>query len=128
MPVSDLSIPEAKKLFDLNVWACLAVTQAFLPLLLKSKGMVVNHTSAASLASIPFQSAYNAFKAAMASFSNMQRLELKPFGIMVVDLKSGFVNSNIYNNIRKKTDILAWWFNLCGSKGRGGEGGSRTQI
>lgn len=102
MPVSDLSIPEAKKLFDLNVWACLAVTQAFLSSLLKSKGMIVNHTSAASLAPIPFQSAYNASKAAMASFSDMQRLELKPFGIRVVDLKSGFVDSNIYINIRKK--------------------------
>ncbi|KAM0253111.1 hypothetical protein ACHAQJ_007387 [Trichoderma viride] len=38
MPVSDLSIPEAKKLFDLNVWSYIAVTQAFLPLLLNSKG------------------------------------------------------------------------------------------
>jgi len=42
MPVSDLSIPEAKRLFDLNVWSHIAVTQAFLPLLLKSKGMIVN--------------------------------------------------------------------------------------
>ncbi|KAK9342489.1 hypothetical protein V1522DRAFT_425026 [Lipomyces starkeyi] len=48
MPVSDLSIAESKKLFDLNVWSYLAVTQAFLPLLLKSKGMIVNHTSVVS--------------------------------------------------------------------------------
>jgi 1-acylglycerone phosphate reductase len=38
MPVSDLSIPEAKMLFDLNVWSYLTVTQAFLPLLLKPEG------------------------------------------------------------------------------------------
>src|ERR1700712_4043024 len=36
MPVTDLAIAEAKKLFDLNVWSYIAVTQAFLPLLLKS--------------------------------------------------------------------------------------------
>lgn len=48
MPVSDVSIAEAKKLFDLNVWSYIAVTQAFLPLLLKSKGMIVNQTSATS--------------------------------------------------------------------------------
>ena len=87
MPVSDLSIPEAKKLFDLNVWSYLAVTQAFLPLLLKSKGMIVNQTSIVSAISIPFQSAYNASKAAMAMFSDSQRLELQPFGITVVDLR-----------------------------------------
>ena len=53
--VSDLSIPEAKKVFDLNVWSYLAVTQAFLPLLLKSKGMIVNQTSVASVVTIPFR-------------------------------------------------------------------------
>lgn len=53
MPVADLSIPEAKKLFDLNVWSYLAVTQAFLPLLLQSKGMIVNQTSGASVVTVP---------------------------------------------------------------------------
>lgn len=101
MPVSDLSIPEAKKLFDLNVWSYLALTQAFLPVLLKSKGIIVNHTSVASLCTVPFQSAYNASKAAMAAFSDSQRLELKPFGIRVVDLKTGIVESNFQKNQRK---------------------------
>ena len=95
MPVSDLSIAEAKKLFDLNVWSYIAVTQAFLPLLIKSKGMIVNHTSVGSLVTLPFQSAYNASKAAMAMFSNTQKLELEPFGITVVDLKTAAVKSNI---------------------------------
>lgn len=46
MPIADISIPEAKKLFDLNVWGNIAMTQAFLPQLLKSsKAIVVNHTS-----------------------------------------------------------------------------------
>jgi 1-acylglycerone phosphate reductase len=97
-PFSDLSIPEAKKLFDLNVWSYLEVAQAFLPLLLKSKGMIVNQTSVASVVTLPFQSAYNASKAAMAMFSDSQRLELKPFGITVVDLKTGNVQSNIIQN------------------------------
>lgn len=96
MPFSDLSIAEGKKLFDLNVWSYLAVTQAFLPLLLKSNGMIVNNTSVAGSMTMPFQSVYNASKAAMATFSDSQRLELAPFGITVVDLKTGVVLSNIY--------------------------------
>ena len=103
MPVSDLSIPEAKKLFDLNVWSYLAVTQAFLPLLLKSKGIIANHTSSASALTLPFQSAYNASKAATAMFSDTQRLELEPFGITVVDIKSGVVKSNIAKNHKERT-------------------------
>ena len=96
MPMSDLSISEAKKLFDLNVWSYLAVTLAFLPLLLKSKGMIVNQTSAAGVAPVPFQSTYNASKAAMSMFSDTQRLELQPLGIRVVDLKTGGVKSNFF--------------------------------
>lgn len=103
MPVSDLSIPEAKKLFDLNVWSYLAVTQAFLPLLLESKGMIVNQTSIASAVTLPFQSAYNASKAAIAMFSDSQRLELAPFGITVVDLKTGTVKSNFIKNYKEAT-------------------------
>lgn len=116
MPLSDLPIAEAKNLFDLNVWACLAVTQAFLPSLMKSKsegegkgkgrGMIVNHASCASLCSVPFQGAYSASKAAMATFSDTQRLELQPFGIRVVDLKTGFVESNFQNNVRGKKASL----------------------
>jgi 1-acylglycerone phosphate reductase len=75
MPISDLSLPEAKKIFDVNVWSQLAVTQALLPLLLKSKGMIVNQTSVVSTTAVPFQSTYNASKAAMAMFSDSMRLE-----------------------------------------------------
>lgn len=105
MPVSDLSIPEAKQLFDLNVWSYLAVTQAFLPLLLKSKGMIVNQTSIASVCTVPFQAAYNASKAAMALFSDSQRLELEPFSIKVVDLKTGAVKSKIFTNHKEATQV-----------------------
>jgi NAD(P)-dependent dehydrogenase (short-subunit alcohol dehydrogenase family) len=101
MPISDLSIPEAKKVFDLNVWSCIAVIQAFLPLLREAKdgAMVVNHTSVGSIAGLPFQAAYNASKAALAMFSDILRLELQAFGIKVVDLKTGGVKSNILANL-----------------------------
>lgn len=98
MPMSDISIPEAKKLFDLNVWSYLAVTQAFLPLLLESKGMIVHHTSVGSVFSMPFQATYNASKAAMAIFADTQRLELAPFGVRVVEMKTGGVLSNFLEN------------------------------
>jgi 1-acylglycerone phosphate reductase len=95
MPFSDLDLAEAKKLFDLNVWSYLAVTQAFLPLIIHSKGLIVNQTSVSSAVTLPFSSAYNASKAAMATFSDTQRMELAVFGVNVVDLKTGAVHSNI---------------------------------
>lgn len=100
MPISDLSMTEAKKIFDLNVWSCISTIQAFLPLLMKADtAMVVNHTSVGSIAGLPFQAAYNASKAALAMFSDILRLELQPFNIKVIDLKTGGVKSNILANL-----------------------------
>ena len=104
MPVADLSIPEAKKLFDLNVWSCIAVTQAFLPLLLVSKGLIANHTSVGSVITIPFQSAYNASKAAMSMFNDTMRLELSPFDVKVVEIKTGGAISKFMDNKLQDTN------------------------
>lgn len=95
--LADASISESKKLFDLNVWSCLATTQAFLPLVLKSPrgGMIVNHTSVASVVCPPFLAVYGASKAALAMLTIALRAELSPFGVKVVDLKSGATKSNI---------------------------------
>lgn len=97
----DTPVAEARKLFDLNVWANLATVQAFLPLLLRSSrgGMIVNHTSLASLATPPFLGLYGASKVAMAKLTANLRTELSPFGVKVVELKSGNVTSNISANL-----------------------------
>lgn len=107
MPIADLDIAEAKKMFDLNVWGNIQLTQTFLPLLLKSpKAMVVNHTSTGADISIPFQSVYNASKAAMSRFSQIMRLELQAFDITVIELKTGGVKTNIMNNLQAKSPTL----------------------
>lgn len=98
MPLSDLDLDEAKKIFDINVWAHVATTQAFLPLLLQSQGMIVNNTSVVGCVASPFQAVYNASKAAMSMLSDCQRLELAPFGVRVIDLKTGAVQSNLMKN------------------------------
>ncbi|KAI0835412.1 NAD(P)-binding protein [Hypoxylon sp. FL0890] len=105
MPVSDINIAEAKRLFDINVWSHIAVTQAFLPLLIKSpKAIIVNHTSAASVVPLPFQATYNASKAALAMLSDHLRLEIEPFGVKVVELKSGVLKSNFMRNAQASNE------------------------
>lgn len=42
MPVLDVDINTAKKMFDVNVFGLLAVTQAFSPLLIAAKGKIIN--------------------------------------------------------------------------------------
>ncbi|KAF2031219.1 putative short-chain dehydrogenases/reductase [Setomelanomma holmii] len=106
MPFLDLNISDARKLFEINVFSYLDVTQAFMPLLMHNKsilpgapkGLLVNQTSISSVLRTPFHSAYSASKAAMAMFSDTQRIELEPFGVRVIDLKTGSVESNFGPN------------------------------
>ncbi len=102
MPVVDVNIAEAKKTFDLNVWSYIAMTQTFLPLLLKSpKGMIVNQTSVGDSCTISFQAIYNASKFAIVMISDTLRLELELFGIKVVDLRTAVVKTNLIKNMRE---------------------------
>lgn len=110
-PFLHLDLKAARNLFEVNVWPYLAVTQAFLPLLMKSaepspKGkhsLIINNTSISSVLRKPYHSAYGASKAAMAAFNDAQRIELSPFGIRVVDLKTGSLSSNFKDN---KTNLF----------------------
>jgi 1-acylglycerone phosphate reductase len=75
MPISDLNINEARKLFDLNVWSYVAMTQTFLPLLIAVKRTAINQTSLTAMGPIPFLGWYNPSKAAVAMLSDTLRLE-----------------------------------------------------
>ena len=47
MPTLDVDIEAAKAMYDINVWGFLRVTQAFVPLLVATKGTLVNISSIA---------------------------------------------------------------------------------
>ncbi|KAI1483953.1 hypothetical protein K445DRAFT_51183 [Daldinia sp. EC12] len=105
MPIVDINIAEAKNLYDLNVWSQIAMIQAFLPLLLKSpNATIVNQTSIGANLAMPFQAVYNSSKAALALLTDSLRLELQPFGIRVVDLRTGVVKTNLIKNVRDNSN------------------------
>ncbi|KAL9115955.1 MAG: hypothetical protein Q9227_000323 [Pyrenula ochraceoflavens] len=94
----DAEIPEAKKMFDVNFWATLAVTQAFAPLLIKSKGVIVNNASIAAICASPFQGIYNASKSATLTMGDVLRVEMAPFDVQVVTLMTGTVKTKFYDS------------------------------
>ncbi|KAJ4199499.1 hypothetical protein NW767_008307 [Fusarium falciforme] len=93
MPFADEPVAEVRRLFDVNVFAIWAVTQAFLPLLLEAKGLVVNIGSINAGLCPPLFGAYNASKAAVEALSRTMRRELAPLGVPVVTVKTGSVRS-----------------------------------
>ncbi|KAK6834942.1 short-chain dehydrogenase/reductase [Apiospora arundinis] len=102
-PLLDADLNEARRLFDVNVWGVLAVTQAFAPLLAASasagrRPRVVNIGSVAGIVPVPWQGIYNASKSALASINNAMRLEFRPLGIEVVHVVTGGIATHFFDN------------------------------
>lgn len=98
MPFADTPVADVRRIMDVNVVGVWAVTRAFLPLLLLSKGLVVNMGSVTPVFCPPFLAAYNASKAAVEAMGRTLRRELSPFGVRVVTLKTGSVRSSLFAN------------------------------
>ena len=78
MPLLDTSIEESKKLFDVNVWGLLAVTQAFAPMLVRSKGVLLNIASIAGAVRMAWQGPYSPCCPALPSSSSYSSRRLVP--------------------------------------------------
>jgi NAD(P)-dependent dehydrogenase (short-subunit alcohol dehydrogenase family) len=92
-PVECITPADLQEIFDINVFGQLAVTQAFLPLLAKARGRIVNISSVGAHIAVPFGSLINASKAAFGIFNDTLRLELRPFGIFVSVIEPGAIRT-----------------------------------
>jgi len=102
-PVAEVPLEQIKSQFSTNVFAPVALTQAALPLLVKSKhAQVVNIGSVAGVFTIPFSGVYGASKAALHAISDVLRMELKPFNIHVMTVYPGGVSSAFGDNATQK--------------------------
>lgn len=78
---------------NINYFGTLEVTQAFLPLLRKGRGRIINNSSILGLVANPFLSAYCASKSALEALSDSLRRELQPHGVYVSILEAGFIET-----------------------------------
>ncbi|CAJ2510214.1 Uu.00g061140.m01.CDS01 [Anthostomella pinea] len=98
MPLLDVDIERAQRLYDLNVWGPIRAVQAFSKLLIASRGRVVNISTVGAVVNTPWIGTYASSKAALTNLSETLRLELSPLGVTVVAIMCGTINSLFHNN------------------------------
>lgn len=85
--VEDVSIEEAKRQFEVNVFGLARLSQLALPMMRAQKsGRIINVSSVGARLYEPFGAWYHATKYAVEGLSNSMRIELAPFGINVVTI------------------------------------------
>ena len=107
-PLLYLRISEYRRQLEVNLISPLVVIQAFAPLLGTDKkrqgnpGRIVNITSSGGKVAIPLLGAYSASKFGLEGMSDALRRELMLFGIDVVIIEPGTVNTAMYDKGEKE--------------------------
>lgn len=94
-PVESLPMAEWRRVFEVNLFGHIAVTQALLPALLRSKGRVVNISSAGGKFAMAAYGAYAGSKFALEAVSDSLRREVAPLGVQVVVVEPGGVRTEM---------------------------------
>jgi len=101
-PLIELDDEDLDFIFNVNVFGPVRITRAFAPLLIESKGRVVNIGSIAGVQTRTFYGPYSMSKHAMEAFTDTLAIELERFGIKVSIVDPGGFSSQIGKNIFKR--------------------------
>ncbi|MDK4713855.1 oxidoreductase [Rhizobium sp. CNPSo 4039] len=93
-PVEDIAMDEARYQFEVNVFGSARLTQLLLPAMRqRGSGTIVNITSMGGKIYTLLGAWYHAAKHALEGWSDSLRLELAPFGIDVVVVEPGLIET-----------------------------------
>jgi NAD(P)-dependent dehydrogenase (short-subunit alcohol dehydrogenase family) len=99
-PVEFLDLDEVRRTFEVNFFGVIAVTQAFIPLLRRAPGRIVNISSISGLIVSPFLSPYTTSKFALEALSDALRMELSPWKVEVALIEPGAIDTPIWRKAR----------------------------
>ena len=87
----EVSIGEARALFDANLFGVARMVNAVLPAMrARHSGLIINFGSLGATLPVPFHGYLSASKAAVTTYSDALRLELKSLGVDVSVVEPGF--------------------------------------
>ncbi|WP_431886146.1 oxidoreductase [Micromonospora wenchangensis] len=92
--IEDVSLDEARRQFEVNVFGAMRLTQLALPSMrARRSGTIVNITSMGGKIHTPLGGWYHGTKFALEALSDCLRLEVKQFGIDVVVIEPGGIQT-----------------------------------
>jgi NAD(P)-dependent dehydrogenase (short-subunit alcohol dehydrogenase family) len=106
-PLEHVPLDAMRTQLDVNVVGALAVIQAFLPMLRRARGRIVNVSSTSGRIAGPFIGPYCASKFALEAMSRTLQAELTPAGVSVSVVEPGVVRTGLWEKARAGEAALA---------------------
>lgn len=92
--VEDTTIEDARRQFEVNIFGLARLTQLVLPMMREQRsGKIINMSSMGGKIYTPLGAWYHATKHALEGWSDCLRLELAPFGIDVIIIEPGIIET-----------------------------------
>jgi NAD(P)-dependent dehydrogenase (short-subunit alcohol dehydrogenase family) len=101
IPLECVDIDLLRHQLEVNSIAPVAVTQAFLPLLRRARGRVVNVSSVNGRVASPFSGPYCMSKFALEAFTDCLRQELASWGMHVASVEPGYIATAMLEKARE---------------------------
>ena len=96
LPLESIDLADWRAVFETNLFGLVEVTRRAIPILRTGGGGVIcNVTSSSILAAVPFYTLYRASKAAVSALGESLRTEVAQFGIRVVEIMPGPVETDM---------------------------------
>lgn len=93
-----------EKIFKVNVEGAYLINKIFLPLLYKGSKITIVTSELAPLTPLPFTGVYAITKKALDAYAQSLRMELQLFGVPVVAVRAGAVDTNMLGASTKALD------------------------
>lgn len=107
-PVLDTTPAQLRAQFDANVIGAMEMVRAVAPgMMARRAGLIVNVGSISAVLATPFAGPYCASKAALHALNDALRMELAPWGIRVMLVRPGGVQSRFGENVGSRLALSA---------------------
>ena len=104
-PVAEIELEDLRTQLETNVVGVVAMIRAVVPHMVeRSGGRIVNIGSVSGVTATPFGGAYCGSKAAIHLISDALRMEMAPFGIQVIEVQPGAIESSFGERASKAID------------------------
>src|SRR3954447_18806987 len=105
-PLEALALDDFRASLEVNTVGALAVAQAFIPLLRRSGGRIVNMSSIGGRLAQPFAGPYIASKFALEGLTDVLRGELLGWGIDVIAIEPGTIATPIWEKSSREAESV----------------------
>ena len=95
-PLEETPTDEMRRVFETNFFGAVEMMKSVLPTMrAQQNGLIINITSIAGYMGLPFRGVYSATKGALELITEASRMEVKQFGIDIVNVAPGDFATNI---------------------------------